>query len=109
MPDGSRIRAATLEVMITEIDIFGLGVDGETPESLGVDGYVGNGLDELSGFEAGGGDVLESAGIPDPRIGQVLSFHVTSFVSDLVNAQEQYVGLTIRAETSGGPYRSAGC
>lgn len=108
VPPGEYIRAATFEVEITEIDIFGLGVDGETPESLAVDGYVGNGLDELSDFEAGDGNVLDSVAIPNPRIGQVLSFHVRSFVSDLVNAQEQYAGLTIRAETFGGLWVTEG-
>jgi hypothetical protein len=108
VPPGEYIRAATFEVEITEIDIFGLGVDGETPESLAVDGYVGNGLDEPSDFEAGDGNVLESVAIPDPRIGQVLSFRVTSFVSHLVNTQEQYVGLTIRAETFGGLWVTEG-
>ena len=108
VPPGEYISAATFEVMITEIDVFGLGVNGETPESLTVDGYVGNGLEELSDFEAGDGNVLDSVATPDPQIGQVLSFDVTSFVTDLVNAQEQYVGLTIRAETFGGLWVTEG-
>ena len=108
VPPGEFISVATFEVMITEIDVFGLGVDGETPESLAVDGYVGNGLEELSDFEAGDGNVLDSVDTPDPQIGQVLSFDVTSFVTDLVNAQEQYVGLTIRAETFGGLWVTEG-
>jgi len=105
---GECISVATFEVMITEIDVFGLGVDGETPESLAVDGYVGNGLEELSDFEAGDGNVLDSIDIPDPQIGQILSFNVTSFVTDLVNSQEQYVGLTVRAETFGGLWVTEG-
>lgn len=105
---GEVISMATFEVIITEIDVFGLGVDGETPESLVVDGYVGNGLEELSDFEAGDDHVLDSIDIPDPEIGQVLSFNVTSFVIDLINAQEQYVGLTIRAETFGGLWVTEG-
>jgi hypothetical protein len=108
VPPGEFISVVTFEVIITEIDIFGLGVDGETPESLAVDGYVGNGLEELSDFEAGDGNVLDSIDTPDPQIGQVLSFDVTSFVTDLVNAQEQYVGLTIRAETFGGLWVTEG-
>jgi len=108
VPPGEFISMATFEVMITEIDVFGLGVNGETPESLAVDGYVGNGLGELSDFEAGDGNVLDSVATPDPQIGQVLSFDVTSFVTDLVNAQEQYVGLTIRAETFGGLWVTEG-
>lgn len=102
VPPGEFISAATFEVRITGIDIFGLGVDGETPDSVAVDGYVGNGIEGLSDFQAGDGNVLDSIGTPDPQVGQVLSFDVTSFVTDLVNAEESYVGLTIRAESFGG-------
>ena len=105
---GELISMATFEVIITGIEVYGLGVNGETPESLAVDGYVGNGLDELSDFEAGDGNVLDSLDIPDPQIGQILSFNVTSYVTDLVDAQEQYVGLTIRAETFGGLWVTEG-
>ena len=108
IPPETFIIIATFEVIITEIDVYGLGVDGETPDSLAVDGYVGNGLEELSDFEAGDGNILDSIDIPDPHIGQVLSFNVTSFVTDLINAQEQYVGLTIRAETFGGLWVTEG-
>jgi hypothetical protein len=108
VPPGEFISRATFEVIIEDIDIFGLGVDGETPESVAVDGYVGNGLEELSDFEAGDGNVLDSIDTPDPQIGQVLSFNVTSFVIDLVTAQEQYVGLTVRAETFGGLWVTEG-
>ena len=102
VPPGEFISAATFEVRITEIDVFGLGVDGQTPDSLAVDGYVGNGVAELSDFQAGDGNVLDSVATPTPQIGQVLSFDVTSFVADLVNAHVGYVGLTVRAETFGG-------
>jgi hypothetical protein len=102
IPPGEFINSATFEVIITQINISGLGVNGETPESVAVDGYVGNGVAELSDFEAGDGNILDSLDTPDPQIGQVLSFDVTSFVIDLVNAQEQFVGLTVRAETFGG-------
>lgn len=108
VPPEEFISRATFEVLITSIEIFGLGVNGETPESLAVDGYIGNGFEELSDFEAGDGNVLASVDTPDPQIGQVLSFNVTSFVTDLVNAQEQYVGLTIRAETFGGLWVTEG-
>ena len=102
IPPGEFIYAATFTVRITAIDIFGLGVDGETPESLAADGYVANGAAELSDFQAGNGNVLDSVATPNPQIGDVLSFDVTSFVSDLVEAQEPFVGLTVRAETFGG-------
>jgi hypothetical protein len=102
IPPGEVISASTLEVVITEIEIYGLGVNGTAPESLAVDGYIGNGVEELSDFEAGNGNVLDSIAIPDPQIGQILSFNITSFVTEIVTAGEQYVGLTIRAETFGG-------
>jgi hypothetical protein len=108
VPTGEYISAATLEVVITAIDIYGLGVNGETPESLAVDGYIGNGIEELSDFEAGDGNLLDSIATPDPQIGQLLTFDVTAFVTDMVNAGEQYVGLTVRAETFGGLWVTEG-
>jgi hypothetical protein len=108
VPPGEYISSATLEVMITEIDIYGLGVNGETPASVAVDGYVANGVAELSDFQAGDGNVLYSVATPDPQIGQVLSFDVTAFVTDLVNAEESFVGLAVRAETFGGLWVTEG-
>jgi hypothetical protein len=102
VPPGESISSATFEVRITDIDIFGLGVDGETPSSLLADGYVGNGVAELSDFQAGDGNTLDSVATPDPQIGQVISFDVTSFVTALVVAGESYVGLTLRAGSFGG-------
>jgi hypothetical protein len=102
VPPGEFISAATFQVRITSNDVFGLGVDGETPGSLAVDGYVGNGIAELSDFQVGDGNVLYSVATPNPQVGQILSFDVTSFVSALVNANETYVGLTLRAESFGG-------
>jgi hypothetical protein len=102
VPAGEYIDLATFTVQITEIDIFGLGVDGETPESLAVDGYVGNGVAELSDFQAGDGNTLDTVATPDPQIGQILTFDVTGYVTDLVDAGEHYLGLTVRAETFGG-------
>lgn len=102
LPPGEVISSARFEVRITEIDIFGLGVNGETPASLAVDGYVGDGMAELADFQAGDGNQLDTVPTPDPWIGQVLSFDVTSFVTELVAVHETYVGLTVRAETFGG-------
>jgi len=102
VPPGDIISSATFEVMITDVGIFGCGVNGETPAGIAVDGYIANGLEELSDFEAGDGNNLNSVATPTPQIGQVLSFDVTAYVTDLVNAQESYVGLTVRAESFGG-------
>ncbi len=108
VPPGEFIYAATFEVRITAIDIFGLGVDGETPESLAADGYVANGAAELADFQAGDGNLLDSVATPNPQIGDIVSFDVTSFVSALVAAQEPFVGLTVRAETFGGVWVGEG-
>jgi hypothetical protein len=108
VPPGEVISSATLELMITEIDIAGLGVNGETPESLIVDGYVGNGIQELADFQAGDGNELDMVLTPDPSIGQVLTFKVTSFVTELVALQETYVGLTVRAGSFGGLWVTEG-
>jgi hypothetical protein len=102
VPPGEFIYAATFEVRITAIEIYGLGVNGETPHSLAADGYVANGVAELSDFQAGDGNVLDSVATPNPQIGDVLNFDVTSFVREVVEAQEPFVGLTVRAETFGG-------
>jgi hypothetical protein len=108
VPQGEIISLATLEVVITAIEVYGLGVNGETPESLAVDGYIGNGIEELSDFQAGDGNTLDTIATPDPQIGQILIFNVTNFVIQVVNAQAQYVGLTIRAETFGGLWVTEG-
>jgi hypothetical protein len=102
VPPGEFVSAATFEVKITDVDVFGLGVDGETPDSLAADGYVGNGIAELSDFEAGDGNVLDWVATPEPWVGQVVSFDVTPFVIDLVDAQEPFVGITVRAGSFGG-------
>jgi len=108
VPPGEYISSATFDMVITAIDIYGLGVNGETPESLAVDGYVGNGVAELSDFEAGNGNLLDTVATPNPQVGQLVSFEVTSYVTELVNAHEQYVGLTVRAGTFGGLWVTEG-
>jgi hypothetical protein len=102
IPPGESISRATFEMMITEVDVYGLGVDGETPERVAVDGYVGNGSAELADFQAGDDHVLDVIDTPDPQIGQLLTFDVTTHVAELVAAHEPFVGLTVRADTFGG-------
>ena len=101
VPAGEYISSATFDVKITSILCSGLGVPtGDTPDRLSVYGFAGNGLDEVSDFEAG--DYCDGVDTPAPAVGQVLSFDVTSLVDDLVAAGESYVGLTVRAEEFGG-------
>jgi hypothetical protein len=108
LPQGWIITKATFEIMITNIEIYGLGVNGETPTSVIVDGYIGNGIEELSDFQAGDGNTLDTVQTPDPQVGQVLSFDVTSFVYELYNASDQYVGITVRAGSFGGLWATEG-
>jgi hypothetical protein len=102
VPPGEEISSATLEVVITAVEIYGLGVDGETPEGVAVDGYVGNGVAELTDFQIADGNFLDSEPTPDPYIGQLLKFDVTNWVIEVADAGETYVGLTARAESFGG-------
>ncbi len=102
VPPGASIVAATLAVRITDVDVFGLGVDGETPAALIVDGYVGDGIAELADFQAGDGNVLDTVATPEPWVGQIVSFDVTAFVAALVDAGETFAGLTVRAGSFGG-------
>jgi hypothetical protein len=108
LPPGELISSARFEVKITGVGVYGLGVNGEAPGLVAADGYVGNGLDQLSDFEAGDGNQLDTVPLPDPWVGQVLSFDVTSFVADMVAAAQTYVGLTARAGTFGGLWVTEG-
>ena len=102
VPGGEIITGATFEVRISSILVSGLGVpSGDTPDVLAAFGYVGNGVQELSDFEAGDANFLGSIDTPDPFVGQILSYDVTSFVTDLVDAGETWVGLTIAAQEFG--------
>ena len=66
-------------------------------------GYVGNGIPELSDFEAGNGNFLAREMLGEhPYIGQQLTFDVTDFVKQLVDTNQTWVGLTVRAEQLGG-------
>jgi hypothetical protein len=102
IPPGEEIVSATFEVRVTSVHVQGLGVNGEVPGDFRVDGYIGDGIAELSDFRAGNGNVLDSVATPDPFVGQILSFDVTSFLADLVAAHETFAGLTLRAGGFGG-------
>jgi hypothetical protein len=83
--------------------VFGLGVDGELPTAFAVDGYVGNGIAELSDFQAGDGNVLDLVATPpSPQVGDILRFDVTAFITALVDGGTRYAGLTLRADSFGG-------
>ena len=102
VPEGEAITSATFQVVITSVGVFGLGVNGEIPDSLAVDGYIGDGIDDLTDFQIADGNILDTVDIVDPYVGQVLTFDVTAWVTELVDAEETWVGITLRAETFGG-------
>lgn len=108
VPPGEIITSATLQVRITAIHIYGLGVNGEPLTSVILDGYIGDGVAQLSDFQAGDGNFLDMIDTPNPQIGQVLTFDVTEFVTELVDAHETYVGLTARPGSFGGLWVSEG-
>jgi len=103
IPEGEVVTSATLEVRINSIFVFGLGVpNGDNPDVMAAYGYVGDGLESIPDFEAGDDNLLDMLDTTNPQVGQVLSFDVTSFVADLVDAGEVWVGLTVAAEEFGG-------
>jgi len=102
LPPGEQISSAIFEVQVYSDYCGGLGAPyGLLPNTLAVDGYVGNGLAELSDFEAGNGNFLVRVVSSSVHYGDVLSFDVTPFVSQLVSAGHSWVGLTVRAEQIG--------
>jgi len=103
VPGGEYVSAALFQAYIADDNIGGLGIAGITPSSLACHGYVGNGVAELSDFEAGDANFLARYLLgDDPYIGQQVTFDVTDFVRQLVAGGETWVGLTVRAEQLGG-------
>jgi len=102
VPPGEIITGAFFEVRFSSVYVYGLGVDGEIPESLAVDGYIGDGVQDPSDFQIADGNVLASVAPVDPQDGDVLRFPVTAWATQLVDAGERWLGLTLRAETFGG-------
>lgn len=102
IPAGEHIASAIYEVQVYSNYCGGLGAPcGQLPVTLAVDGYVGNGIEELSDFQAGTGNFLARADSSDLVYLDLIRFDVTDFVSGLVSAGNQYAGLTVRAETVG--------
>ena len=103
VPAGERISSALFQAYIADNNIAGMGIAGITPASVACHGYVGNGIPELSDFEAGNGNFLAREMLGEhPYIGQQLTFDVTDFVKQLVDTNQTWVGLTVRAEQLGG-------
>jgi len=94
------ISNAVLQVEIYSLLLYGLGVSGTNPGSLGIFGYVGNGTVEKSDFEAG--VFLNSVDVSSSSAGDILSFDVTPFVNQRVSNGDAFAGFGIRALNFGG-------
>jgi hypothetical protein len=72
------------------------------PDSLGIFGYVENGIVEASDFEAGvflsSVNVLISSAISR----EILNFEVTSFLNQRVSNRDAFAGFALRALSFGG-------
>jgi hypothetical protein len=84
------------------IFVHGFGVEvGIRPRRLGLFGYVGNGIGEVSDFEAG--VFLSSVDVSSSsQRAIILNFDVTSFVNQRVSNGNAFAGFGIRALDFGG-------
>ena len=73
------------------------------PSSLGIFGYVGNGIVEglggvtVSPADFAAGQFLSSVNISSLSTGDILNFDVTEFLNQRVSSGDAFAGLTIRA------------
>ena len=101
IPEGKTITSARFDVKITGLEVGGLGAPfGDNPDSIGAFGYAGNGVADASDFEAG--VLLDTEDTSNPFVGQQLSFDVTDFVQNLVNNDQSFAGIGLRALEFGG-------
>ncbi len=101
IPEGKTITSARFDVKITGLEVGGLGAPfGDNPDSIGAFGYAGNGVADASDFEAG--VLLDTEDTSNPFVGQQLSFDLTDFVQNLVNNDESFAGIGLRALEFGG-------
>jgi hypothetical protein len=70
------------------------------PNFLSIFGYVGNGIPDISDFEAG--VFLDSVDISSSSTDDILRFDVTPFVNQLVSNNDDFAGFGIRASNFGG-------
>lgn len=102
VPAGEIITSAFLEVKFSSVGVYGLGINGESPDSLAVDGYIGDGVAAPSDFQIADGNLLASVAPLNPQVGDVLRFPITDYVTQFVDGGNRWLGLTLRAETFGG-------
>jgi hypothetical protein len=95
VPPSTVISNAVFQAQIFTFETSGLGVGSENPGTLGIFGYVGNGIAEASDFEAG--RLLNTIDISSASAGDILTFDVTAFTQQLVSNGDSFAGFGIRA------------
>jgi len=101
LADSTIINSAIFQAQISSFEVFGSGInDYINPGSLGIFGYVGNGIPDKSDFEAG--VFLNSVDVSSSSVGDILSFDVTSFVNQRASNGDTFAGFGIRALNVGG-------
>jgi hypothetical protein len=94
------VSSAVFQAVISNDILYGLGVEGTKPSSVGIFGYVGNGTAEASDFEAG--VFLSSVDVSSSSPGDVLNLDVTPFVNQQFNNGHGFAGFGFRALEFGG-------
>lgn len=96
------IDEAIFQITVLPNQVFGLGAPNNRPSGLDVRGFIGNGQADASDFEAG--TILDSVAISSDfadTAEQVVSFDVTTFLSDLVSDGNDFAGFSVRAADPG--------
>ncbi|MDB9373445.1 PEP-CTERM sorting domain-containing protein [Nodularia sphaerocarpa] len=101
IPPLESITNVIFQAQIFSTQTFGLGSPGGVPpNNLGVFGYVGNGEPDASDLQAS--TLLNTVDTSTASGGEILRFDVTSFVQNLINNGDTFVGLAVRAQDPGG-------
>ncbi|MBD2513800.1 PEP-CTERM sorting domain-containing protein [Nostoc sp. FACHB-973] len=100
IPPLETITSAIFEATGLSNQVFGLGVSGERPTSLGVRGYVGNGVADASDFQAG--TILDTVNVSPSYVQETYNFDVTAFIQNLVSNGNSFAGFGVRAQDFGG-------
>ena len=96
------ISSAIFQAQVADARVVGGGLEGTFPDSLGIFGYVGNGIVEPSDFEAGVFLSSVNVSISSAISREILNFDVTSFLNQRVSNRDVFAGFGLRALNFGG-------
>jgi hypothetical protein len=96
------ISSAIFQAQVADAAVVGGGLDGNFPDSVGIFGYVGNGIVEPSDFEAGVFLSSVNVSISSAISMEILNFDITSFFNQQVSNRHSFAGFGIRALNFGG-------